>query len=62
MFSCHIRHFKSIKNTSWKSNKNKAKANRRMVNDFDYVDIKFLVCKKDYCKTEENNSICVNVF
>ena len=33
-----------------------------MVNDFDYVDIKFLVCKKDYCKTEENNSICVNIF
>ena len=33
-----------------------------MVNDVDYVDIKYPVSKKDYCKIEQNNSICINVF
>ena len=33
-----------------------------MVNDFDYVDTKFPVSKKDYCKTQRKNSICINVF
>ena len=33
-----------------------------MVNDLDYADIKFLVFKKDYCRTEQKNKICINVF
>ena len=33
-----------------------------MVNDLDCVDIKFPVSKKDYCKIEQKNSICINVF
>ena len=33
-----------------------------MVNDVDYVDVKYPVSKKDYCKIEQNNSICINVF
>ena len=33
-----------------------------MVNDLDYVDIKFPVSKRDYCKTEQKNNICMNVF
>ena len=28
----------------------------------DYVDIKFPITKKNYCKTEQKNNICVNVF
>ena len=38
------------------------KADRRMVNDLDYEDIEFPVSKKDYCKIEPKNSICINVF
>ena len=37
------------------------KADKRMVNDLDYVDIKFLVSKKNYCKVEQKNSIWNNV-
>ena len=33
-----------------------------MVNDLDYVGNKFPVSKKDYCKLEQRNSICINVF
>ena len=33
-----------------------------MVNDIDYVDIKFPVSKKDYSRTEKENNVCVNVF
>ena len=33
-----------------------------MVNDLDYTDIRFPVSKKDYCKIEQKNIICVNVF
>ena len=33
-----------------------------MVNDLDYVDIKFSVSKKDYCKIEQKNSICISLF
>ena len=39
-----------------------AKSDRRMVNDLDYVDIKSPVSRKDYCKIEQKNSICINVF
>ena len=33
-----------------------------MVNDLDYVDIKFPVSEKDYSKIEQRNSICINLF
>ena len=33
-----------------------------MINGLDYVDIKFLVSKKDYCKIEQKNNTCINVF
>ena len=33
-----------------------------MVNDIDYVDIKFPVSKKDYSRIEKENNVCVNVF
>ena len=38
------------------------KADRKMVNDLDYVNIKFPVSKKDYSKIELKNSICISVF
>ena len=50
--------FKSIKHTSWRIQK----ADRRMVNDLDYVDIKFPVSKRDYCKIEQKIKICINIF
>ena len=33
-----------------------------MVNDLNYVDIKFTVSKMDHSKIEQRNSICINVF
>ena len=33
-----------------------------MVNNLDYVDIKFPVYKKYYCKSEQKNIVCINVF
>ena len=50
---CHIRHLISER---------VKKADIRMINGLDYVDIKFLVSKKDYCKIEQKNNTCINVF
>ena len=33
-----------------------------MVHDLDYVDIKFPISKKRYCKTEQNKNIRIDVF
>ena len=33
-----------------------------MINDLDYEEIKFPVSKKNYCKIERQNDICINVF
>ena len=33
-----------------------------MINDLDYEGIKFPVSKKDYCRIEKQNNICINVF
>ena len=33
-----------------------------MINDLDYKGIKFPVSKKDYCRIERQNNICINVF
>ena len=33
-----------------------------MINKLDYEGIKFPVSKKDYCKIERQNNICINVF
>ena len=37
------------------------KADRKVVNDLDYVNIKFRLTKKDYSRIPKN-SICINVF
>ena len=33
-----------------------------MINDLDYEGIKFPVSKKDFCRIERQNNICINVF
>ena len=33
-----------------------------MANNIDYSDINFPISKKDYCKIEKQNNICINVF
>ena len=38
------------------------KADKEMVNDLDYADIKFPVSDKDYSKIKQNSNICINVF
>ena len=37
-------------------------ADKKMVNDIDYDGIKVPVSKKDFCKIEKKNNICINVF
>ena len=55
---CHIRHLNLLK----KHPERITKADKRMFNDLAYVDIKFPVSKKNYCKVEQKISICNNVF
>ena len=38
------------------------KADKNMINNLDYEGIKFPVSKKEYCKIEQKNSVCINVF
>ena len=33
-----------------------------MINDLNHEGIKFPVSKKDYCRTERQKNICINVF
>ena len=54
----HIRHLNLVK-THPKRLTNKDK---NMINNLDYEAIKFPVSKKDYCKIERLNNICINVF
>ena len=55
---CHIRHLSPLKIHPERI----TKADRRMVNDLDYVDITFPVSKKNYSKIEQNNNICIDLF
>ena len=38
------------------------KVDKRMINYLDYEGTKFPVSKKDYCKIERQNNVCINVF
>ena len=38
------------------------KKDKNMINGLDYEGIKFPVSKKDYCKVERQNNICINIF
>ena len=53
---CHIKHLNPLKIYPERI----AKADRKMVLDLDYVDIKFPASKKSYIRIEKKN--CINVF
>ena len=55
---CHIRHLNLVKTHPERI----TKEDKNMINDLDYERIKFPVSKKDYCKIERQNNICINVF
>ena len=54
----HIRHLNPLKIHPERI----TKADKNMVNNLDYESIKFPVSKRDYCKIEQKNDICINVF
>ena len=55
---CHIGHLNTLRIHPERI----TKADKKMVTDLDYEDIKFPVSKKDYWKTEKKNNICINVY
>ena len=55
---CHVRHLKLIK----KHPERIKKEDKRLANNLDYEGIEFPISKKDYCKIEKQNNICINVF
>ena len=55
---CHIRHL----NLVIRHPERIKKVDKKMINDLDYEGIKFPVSKKDYCRTERQSNICINVF
>ena len=55
---CHIRHFNLLKTHP----EIITKADKNTVNGLDYEGIKFPVAKRDHCKMEQKNDICINVF
>ena len=55
---CHIRHLNLVKTHSDRI----TIKDKNMINDLDYEVIKFPVSKKDSCKIERQNSICINMF
>ena len=55
---CHIRHLKLVKRHPERIRK----VDKNMINDFNYEGIKFPVSKKDNCRIERQNNICINVF
>ena len=57
-FGCHIAHLNPLKIHPERI----TKADKNVVNDLDYDGIEFRVSKRDYCKIEQKNNICVNVF
>ena len=57
-FWCHIRHLNSLKIHPERL----SKVDKKMSNDLDYEKIKFPVSKKEYCRIERQNNVCINVF
>ena len=55
---CHIRHLNLVKTHPERI----MKEDKNMINDLKYEGIKFHVSKKDYCRIERQNNICINVF
>ena len=55
---CHVTHLNLLKSHPGRI----TKKDEEMVNKLNYEEINFPVSKKDYCRIEKQNNICVNVF
>ena len=55
---CHVRHLNLIKKHPKRINKE----DKRLTNNLNYEEIEFPISRKDYCKIEKQNNICINVF
>ena len=55
---CHVKHLNPLKTHPERI----AKGDRQMVSGSDFDNIKFPVSKNDYGKTEQKNSIGINMF
>ena len=55
---CYIRHLNPLKIHA----ETIIKVDKKVINDLDYGEGKFSVSKKDCCKIETQNKICINVF
>ena len=53
---CHIRHLNLVE----RNPRRITKKDKEMINKLDYERIKFPVSKKDFCKIERQNNICIN--
>ena len=54
---CRVRHLNLIK-----KHPERIKKDKKLANDLNYEGIEFHVSKKDYCKIEKQNNICITVF
>ena len=54
---CHVRHLNFID----KNPQRITKKDKELVSKFNFEVVNFLVSKKDYCKIEVQNKICINV-
>ena len=55
---CHVRHL----NLVGKYPQRITKKDKELVSKLNYEGINFPISKKDYCKIEVTNKICINVF
>ena len=55
---CHMRHLNPLKIRPEKI----ANVDKKVINNLDYEGIKFPVSKKDYCRIERQNNICIKAF
>ena len=55
---CHVRHLNLVE----KNPQIITKEEKEIVSKLDYERINFPVSKKDYCRIEQQNNICINVF
>ena len=55
---CHIRYLYPLKARPERLRK----IYKNVINDLNYEGIKLPVSKMDYCKTEQKNNFCINVF
>ena len=55
---CHIRHLNFVERNPQRI----TKEDKEIISKLDYEGIKFPVSKRDYCKIERQNNVCINVF